>query len=257
MVSVIIPVYNARQYVTEALDSVLIQNVKMEILVLDDCSTDDSVTCVKDWIAKHEEELAAREMAVHIIENDTNMGVAETRNKGVILAKGEYVAFLDADDRFVQGKLHKQLRYLEKTGACLCNTARVLIGPDGENNEIVIETPDVITLKTIEKSNCINCSSVLVQRELMLQNPMEHSDVHEDYLTWLRILKQVDYVVGINEPLLEYRLTKGGKSRNKWKAACMTYRTYRYAGYTVFQALAMMIPYTINGIKKYKILKNH
>ena len=257
MISVIIPVYNARQYVTEALDSVLMQDVLMEILVLDDKSTDDSVTCVENWITNNQHELQKKSITVRLIQNQTNLGVACTRNKGVKLAKGNYVAFLDADDRFAHGKLKKQVELLEKSNACLCNTGRMLINPNGESTGVYIETPRKITLKTLEKSNCINCSSVVAVRDVMLRYPMECSDVHEDYLTWLRLLKQEKFVVGINEPLLEYRLSKGGKSRNKWKSACMTYRTYRLAGYKIVRALCMMVSYTINGIKKYKILEKH
>ena len=67
----------------------------------------------------------------------------------------------------------------------------------------------------------------------------------------LRILDEYDYVIGIDEPLIDYRLSKLGKSRNKLKAAVMTYRTYRYAGYRREKALRMMLSYTINGIKKH------
>lgn len=257
MVSVIIPVYNAREYVRDALDSVLKQDVPMEIIVMDDCSEDGSADCVKTWISEKKTELLRRSVDIRLVENPCNLGVAETRNKGVLLARGEYVALLDADDRFADGKLKKQLSLLKKTGACLCNTGRVLIRPDGSNTGIVIETPRKITLKKLEKSNYINCSSVVARRGVMLRFPMEHSEVHEDYLTWLRLLKQYDYVVGINEPLLEYRLSKEGKSRNKWKSACMTYRTYRYAGYPLFRSVCMMVSYTIQGIKKYKIVKKH
>ena len=87
----------------------------------------------------------------------------------------------------------------------------------------------------------------------MLAFPMEHSEVHEDYLTWIRLLKQEDFVVGIDEPLLEYRLSEKGKSRNKLKSAYMTYRTYRLAGYSVRKSGRMMVDYMINGLKKYAV----
>lgn len=257
MVSVIIPVYNAEKYVREALDSVLKQDVSLEILALDDGSDDASVECIKTWIFENEEKLLERRIDVGLVENPSNLGVAETRNQGVLLARGEYVAFLDADDRFADGKLKKQLSLLKKTGACLCNTGRVLIRPDGSSTGIIIETPCKITRKKLEKSNYINCSSVVARRDVMLRFPMEHSEVHEDYLTWLKLLKQYEYVVGINEPLLEYRLSEQGKSRNKWKSACMTYHTYRYAGYPFFRSVCMMVSYTIQGFRKYKMLKKH
>ena len=166
-------------------------------------------------------------------------------------ADGKYIAFLDADDRFAPGKLKKQVELLEQTGACLCNTARVLMTPDGSLTQTIMHTPEKITLAELEKTNVINCSSVVAPREILLKYPMQHSEVHEDYLTWLQMLRAYPYAVGIDEPLLEYRLSAHGKSRNKLKSARMTYRTYRLAGYPVWKSCRMFLSYMINGLKKY------
>ena len=249
MISVIIPLYNAKDYVCEAVASVLVQQVELELIVLDDASTDGSVIVLRQWLEAHQGEVG--DISVSLIENKENMGVARTRNKGVLLAKGSYIAFLDADDRFAEGKLARQIKLLEETGADLCNTGRMLIRSDGENTGTVIHTPEIITLSELEKSNRINCSSVLLRRETALRYPMEHSEVHEDYLTWLRMLRDYAYAVGIDEPLLEYRLSENGKSRNKLKSARMTYRTYRLAGYSVWKSCRMFAHYTVKGLKKY------
>lgn len=193
-----------------------------------------------------------QEVNLRIYSNTGNVGVAETRNSGVRLARGKYIAFLDADDRWRSGKLERQINVLEDTGAVLCNTARELIDPDGRSADTIIATPERITLKQLERTNCINCSSVLISRETAIKYPMEHSDAHEDYLTWLKILREHEYAAGINEPLIEYRLTAGSKSRNKLRSARMTYRTYCYAGYGRLKSAVMMLAYMWNGIRKYK-----
>lgn len=249
MVSVIIPVYNAKQFVCEALASAVAQMYVQEVLLIDDCSTDGSMEAVQTWLNAHSAQ--TKGISVRLLKNPENVGVAETRNRGVNEAEGRYVAFLDADDRFADGKLEKQVELLEQTGACLCNTARVLMRPDGTLTQTVMHTPEKITLADLEKTNVINCSSVVARREVMLQFPMEHSEVHEDYLTWLRMLRTYPFAVGINEPLLEYRLSENGKSRNKWKSARMTYHTYRLAGYSVWKSCRMFGSYMVNGLKKY------
>lgn len=292
MISIIMPVYNSRDYIVEAIESAMRQYVDKELILIDDCSRDDSIERVLAYFySKYEvtgnteakrKGVAVDEVShdaksvrmvwsgyvrrlfknrkipeqqpftrVRIYRNRKNRGVALVRGKGVILASGEYVAFLDADDRWRANKLVRQLEVLESTGACLCNTARRMIRYDGEDTGVIIHTPTVITKKMLEKTNYINCSSVVAKTEVLRKYPMKHSDAHEDYLTWLRILSEYDYAVGIDEPFLDYRLSKLGKSRNKLKAAVMTYRTYRYAGYRREKALRMMVNYTINGIKKH------
>lgn len=123
--------------------------------------------------------------------------------------------------------------------------------PDGSLTQTIMHTPEKITLAELEKTNAINCSSVVAPREILLKYPMQHSEVHEDYLTWLQMLRAYPYAVGIDEPLLEYRLSAHGKSRNKLKSARMTYRTYRLAGYPVWKSCRMFLSYMINGLKKY------
>ncbi len=249
MVSVIIPVYNAKKYVCEALASVVEQSYVQEVIVIDDGSTDGSMEVVQAWLDAHEAQ--TEKIRFRLLYNAHNMGVAESRNRGVKEAEGIYVAFLDADDRFAPGKLKKQVELLERTGACLCNTARVLMQADGTLTQNIMHTPEKITLADLEQTNYINCSSVVVRRDIMQKYPMKHSEVHEDYLTWLRMLRDYAYAVGIDEPLLEYRLSENGKSRNKLKSARMTYRTYRLAGYSVWKSCRMFAHYTVMGLKKY------
>ena len=122
LVSVIIPAYNCAATIAAAIDSALDQDVPVEILVIDDGSSDD-LDAVMDRYKDVQE--------VIYVQNERNMGVARTRNRGVAMAKGSHVAFLDGDDYWVSGKLQKQLVAMEKTGAVLCSTARVLMTPDG------------------------------------------------------------------------------------------------------------------------------
>ncbi|MBE5943629.1 MAG: glycosyltransferase family 2 protein [Lachnospiraceae bacterium] len=273
MVSVIVPSYNSGNYVIHAVSSALLQDVEKEIIVIDDCSKDSSIDFfvqqyATDFVPRNE--IVPKELhkencevvlywqgkvddtLVSVYKNKANQGVAVTRNIGVNLAKGEYIALLDSDDWWVENKLKRQIVAMEETGAVMCNTARELVRHDGRPVGHIIHTPEVITIKDLKKTNYINCSSVLVKREALLKYPMEHDDAHEDYLAWLQIVKDYGDVVGIDEPLMKYRLSIGGKSRNKFKAAKMTYRTYCYAGFGKVKSAFMMFAYTYNGLKKYK-----
>lgn len=101
-VSVIIPVYNAGKYVAEAIDSMLAQGVPVEIIAVDDASTDDSLSI-----------LASYGKRIQVVTRAENGGIGAARNDGVRLARGEYIAFLDADDIWMPGKLAAQLTQLE------------------------------------------------------------------------------------------------------------------------------------------------
>lgn len=243
LVSVIMPVHNGEKYIKEAVDSVFIQNVPLELLVIDDGSTDHTREVLAAYMGRED---------FLYLKNKNNMGAASSRNKGVAQAKGKYIAFLDADDLWEKGKLEMQLKLLEQTGYVLCSTGRELINPDGSPAGKYIPVKERITYRELLKHNSINCSSVVIKREAMLAYPMDHDDGHEDYITWLKILRKYRIGAGINQPLLKYRLSEQGKSRNKMKSAAMTYKTYRYMGFGIVKSTVLFVSYALHGLWKYR-----
>lgn len=242
-VSVIIPAYNCEKYIGQAIESVLIQEVPLELLIINDCSKDGTEAAVRPYLENP---------VVRYFVNEHNLGAAGSRNRGVELARGKYVAFLDADDWWTPGKLKKQLALAEKERAVLCCTARELMNPDGSSMRKVIPVRERVTYSMLLKHNSINCSSVLLLRDVAREFPMEHEDSHEDYITWLKILKKYGYACGINEPLLKYRLSQQGKSGSKLKSARMTFRVYRYMGFGPIRSVICFCCYAANGIWKYR-----
>lgn len=242
LVSVIIPVHNCARYVALAIDSVLIQDVPLEIIVIDDASTDNLDKVMKRY----------RDMPeIRYLKNELNLGVAETRNRGVALAKGEYVAFLDADDIWGPEKLKKQLALIREKDCVLCSTARELMTLDGEMTGYIIPVRTEYSYFTLLQHNQINCSSVLIKTEVAKEFPMHHDDSHEDYLMWLEVLKKYRRGCAVNEPLLKYRISTIGKSGTKWNSAKMTFRTYRYMNYSWVQSILYFCCYALNGMRKY------
>ena len=243
LVSVIMPVYNGEKYIRQAVESVFSQNVPLELLVIDDGSTDKTAEVLTPWLPRRD---------FHYLKNEKNLGAAGSRNRGVREAHGKYIAFLDADDWWDAGKLSAQLKALARTGDVLCSTGRDLMNPDGTPTGKYIPVKERLTYHELLKHNSINCSSVLLLREAALLYPMEHDDSHEDYITWLKILKKYGHATGINEPYLKYRLSEGGKSRNKAKSARMTYQVYRYVGYGPLRSACFFVSYALHGIWKYR-----
>lgn len=242
LVSVIIPAYNCTAYIGQALDSALAQGVPVEIIVINDCSQDDLDGLMKRYEAYPQ---------IRYLKNEKNLGVAETRNRGIALAKGEYIAFLDADDYWDKNKLKKQLKLIREKGTVLCSTARELMNLDGTLTGYTLPVKPEYTYEDIRISNQINCSSVLIKTEVAREFPMHHDDGHEDYLMWLEVLGKYGKGCAVNEPLLKYRLSSTGKSGNKWNSAKMTYRTYRHMGFSRSQCALYFICYAFHGVRKY------
>ncbi len=241
-VSVIIPAYHCAGTIRKAIDSALMQEVPLEVLVIDDCGGEDIEGIVKEYGA---------EPRLFYVKNEKNLGAAATRNKAARLATGNYLAYLDADDWWEKGKLQKQLLKLQETGDVLCCTARELATPEGNLTGKVIPVHERLTYRELLKHNQINCSSVLIRREAALKFPMEHEDSHEDYITWLRVLKEYGTASGINEPLLKYRLSSQGKSGSKLHSAAMTFKVYRYMGFGMGRSVLCFLSYAAHGIWKY------
>lgn len=242
-VSVIIPVYNGERTIRRSIDSVLMQDIPLELILVNDCSTDATAEILSEY--------AAADPRVRVLHSASSQGAGGSRNAGVRLARAEYTAFLDADDIWEAGKLKRQLALLDRSGAALCCTGRELMTADGRRTGRVIGVREEITYRSLLRHNCINCSSVLLPTRIAREFPMEHEDSHEDYITWLRILKKYGRAAGINEPLLCYRLSAAGKSGSKLKSARMTFRAYRYLGFGLPRSLVCFASYALHGVWKY------
>ena len=167
------------------------------------------------------------------------------------MSEGRCVSFLDSDDWWMPDKLEKQLKLLDETDAVMCATARELMTESGESTGRIIEVPESVSYKKLLYGNIINCSSVLIKKKVMKNYDMKWDDAHEDYITWLSILRDHGDAVLINEPLLKYRLSEAGKSRNKFKSARMHFKSLRYMGFGKLKSMYYFIAYGFNGVRKH------
>jgi glycosyltransferase involved in cell wall biosynthesis len=106
LVSVIMPAYNAEKYIGEAIESILNQTFKdFEFIILDDCSTDKTWEIIQEYAVKDERIVA--------VKNEKNLKISATLNKGINLARGKYIARMDADDWSFPYRLEKQIDFME------------------------------------------------------------------------------------------------------------------------------------------------
>lgn len=103
-ISVIMPLYNAEQFVKKAIESILQQSFKdFELILIDDCATDNTLDVVS----------SIKSSKIKIVNNEKNSGIAYSRNKGLELADGQYIALMDDDDLTVPNRFETQIGYLE------------------------------------------------------------------------------------------------------------------------------------------------
>jgi teichuronic acid biosynthesis glycosyltransferase TuaG len=252
MVSVIIPSHNSDKTLSKAIRSVLGQSYhNFEILVIDNGSKVPPVL----------EEDIASDPRVKLYVEEEALGAAGARNRGIDLAKGDFIAFLDSDDFWAPDKLDKQLKVMEKFEVDgklpdICFSGRRIVNESGENTGHYIGCKKVVTFKSLLTTNQINCSSVLVRRSALEGHRFPEDagkDIHEDYVMWLSILKDGGYAAGIDKPLIMYRKSHESKSGNKFRSAIMNYRVYKYMGLGWFSCIKYMVTYTVLGIKKHTV----
>lgn len=245
LVSIVMPAYNCEKYVVEAINSILVQTYKnWELLVLDDGSKDNTLQII--------EEFSQNDSRIKALPNGKNMGVSATRNRGIELASGEWIAFLDSDDMWEPEKLEMQFEIVDKEASEFLFTGSSYINEEGEPYKGIFEVPEKVTYKKLRNQNVISCSSVLVKKKYFENIKMEKDEMHEDYAVWLRILKLGVTAYGVNEPLLIYRISRNSKSGNKMKTIMMTYKVFRFVGINPIGSAYFMMRHVLASVGKYK-----
>jgi len=204
LVSVIIPLYNNEKYICAALDSVFAQDhLNMEVIVVNDGSTDKSLMELEPYLDR-----------IMLIDQ-VNGGASSARNTGILASAGKYVAFLDADDLWLPGKITAQVEFLESNGdfglVCvnLCRSGdkeKVLINQSGWIMDSLLNSCELWTSAVMVKRSVID--SVGVFDETLM--------VGEDYDLWLRIasrikchiIDEIYAVYRINETSLTFKFIK-------------------------------------------------
>lgn len=207
-VSIIIPTYNASKYIIQTLESVIVQSFNdYEIIIVDDCSKDDTVLKIKNYLNNINANF-------NLIVNEKNLGVAISRNKGISVAKGQFIAFLDSDDIWHKDKLDKQITFMRENDYAFSYTNQYSINEDNQIIRSTNKIKKVVKYKTLLKRTYISTSSVVIDINKIGKFSMPNYRRGQDYATWLILLRDVN-AYGLDERLLNYRVSRGSLSSNK------------------------------------------
>nr|WP_271044179.1 glycosyltransferase family 2 protein [Pseudomonas sp. VB3] len=238
--SIIMPAFNAEFTLAESVQSVLGQTFdSYELLIVDDCSTDGT----RDLILS----FAALDQRIRPIFLEENCGVANARNAAIRCSEGRYIAFLDADDVWLENKLACQADAFDQ-GAEVVYSDFVRFHNDGSEKTVV--SPDSVDFKTLLHGNCIG-NLTAAYNVSKLGKFYQESIGHEDYLMWLQIFRRKVKSKRVPEKLARYRVSNTSVSANKMKAVVWTWNIYRNkVGLGFFSSCYHFVRYIFGAIMK-------
>jgi glycosyltransferase involved in cell wall biosynthesis len=237
------PSHDATAFIDRGIASVLLQSLSdLELIVVDDCSTDDTVAKVED--------LASRDPRVRLILRRTNGGPAETRNEGVAAAKGRYVAFLDADDVWHPEKLELQIAAMNEVGALLSYTDfRTINVTSGVTR--IRTAPATVSYDMLLRNNVIGCSTAIYDAATLGKRYFPRIRRRQDFGLWLDILRDIPLAHRCGGVLTDYTLRPGSVSSNKITSAMFTWRLFReIERLPLHKAVYYFTQYAISGFTK-------
>lgn len=245
LVTVIMPAYNAASYIAESIESVRSQTVSdWELLIIDDCSNDDSFKIAQSY-ADHDDR-------IKVMRNETNSGVALTRNRGIAMANGSFIAFLDSDDVWYPEKLNRQLECMERTNAGISYCSYAIVDRNGKKCKADYLVSDSVTYRQLLKKNCMQCSAMLIRAEILKKIPFNTEFYHEDFVLGLDILHSGVKAAGCPEVLLAWRYIQNSRSFDKRKSAINRWKIYRsYLNLPLLYCMYLFVCYTVTGLRKY------
>ena len=246
LISVIIPVFNAAKYLEKTLRSVLTQTAgRFEVVLADDCSTDDSAEIIHRFQTENPDIFIYHRQ-------EKNMGAAVARNTALEIAKGRYVAFLDSDDVWKPEKTEKQLLLMKEKDAAFSFTAIEMIDANGALKKEKRKVKEKVDYKFLLHNTMIPTSSVIIDRSKKGEFKMPLRRSGQDYATWLQLLRDGTVAYGINEALVQYRVSGNSLSSNKFKSIKQVWEIQTQdEKINKFSAFFHVIAFAFNALKKH------
>ena len=246
LVTVVMPAYNAEAYVEKAIRSVIHQTYSnWELVVVDDRSTDGTYEIIQ--------RVAAEDRRIKAYRNEQNMGVARSRNFGILQGEGKYVAFLDSDDVWLDEKLEQQIALAEKSKAGITYCSYAIIDAAGSKAKEDYIVPEKTDFEHMLRENVIACSAMVVRSDILKKIKFNTEFYHEDFVLALDILHAGYTAAGCKPVLLNWRYLDHSRSFNKKRSACNRWRVYRnYLKLPLLKSINVFLHYAMAGWKKYR-----
>lgn len=219
LVSIVVPVYNAENFIEETIKNVKEQTYNnWELILVNDKSIDKSAEIIEKYVTSN----------IKLINLEKNSGPTKARNEGIDIANGRYICFLDADDLWEKRKLEKQIKFMKEKKCAFSFTGYQFMQANGDKNGKKVTIPESLNYNKALKNTIIFISTVMFDMTKITKKEIEISDMKiEDTATWWRILRNGYIAYGLNEILSFYRRSDKTRSSNKFKAVKGAWQIYR------------------------------
>jgi len=221
LISIVIPYYKKKKYISESIQSVLNQSYQnFEIILVYDDKNITELDFIKD--------ITKIDNRINLIVNKSNLGAAISRNKGIQYAKGDFIAFLDADDLWKKNKLEKQINFMKKNKFDFCHTTYEIID---DNYQIIKQRKarNFYEVDDLIKSCDIGLSTVILSKKIInLDIRFPELKTKEDFVFWLKILQLKIPIVSIDETLSSWRKIDNSLSSSTFQKLLDAFKVYNY-----------------------------
>tara|TARA_R110001592_G_scaffold122559_6_gene329480 strand:- start:3985 stop:4734 length:750 start_codon:yes stop_codon:yes gene_type:complete len=213
--------FNSETYLSETVNSVLNQTyTNWELLLIDDGSTDKTLEIAQILTSEYSN--------IILFKNEKNLGAALSRNKGILEAKGYFIAFLDADDLWKPEKLEKQISFMTNERCNVCFSSYELINENGQPLHKTVKALPVLTYQKLLKSNYIGNLTGIYNAEVLGKITTPNLRKRQDWLLWMEAIKKSGKPAkSLSEPLAYYRVRENSMSSNKWNLLKYNYWVYK------------------------------
>lgn len=236
LVSIITPMYNSEHFILETIGSVVNQTyTNWELLLIDDGSTDNTIKIVEDFKSKYAN--------IKLLQNDTNLGAAKSRNKGILEAKGDYIAFLDADDVWKPNKLEVQILFMQTHNCEVSFSSYEQINESGKPLHKLVQALPKLTYNKYLKTNYIGNLTGMYHAKTLGKITSPNLRKRQDWLLWLAAIKKSGKpALGIQQSLAYYRVRDNSISSNKIEMLKYNYLVYKKGlGFSTIKSLYRML----------------
>lgn len=243
LISIITPTYNSEKFVSETIDSILVQTYSnWELLITDDCSIDNTWHILEDY--------AKKDKRIKIFRLERNSGAGIARNNSIKQASGRYIAFCDSDDMWLPSKLEKQIVFMQNTNCKFSFSSYNVIDEQGVHKAQIIARR-IVNYQIMLKNNYIACLTAMYDTKDIGKIYMPKIRKRQDWALWLSLLRLTNNAFGIEEPLAIYRDRSNSISSNKFDLIKYHWALYyKIENYNVLMSLFLLLRYLFYYFKK-------